>query len=121
MIIEDVNQIKRDLLEYLDIRLDQIRLHTAEGLSRFFSRILIIAIVGYLLFFILLCLSFAAAFLIGSLLDSVPLGFLMVALCYALFLGLFFIFRKQIIEKPVIKAFVQLLFPKLTGDEEQEL
>lgn len=118
--IEDVNQIKKDLLEYLDIRLDQIRLHTAEGLSRFFSRILIIAIVGYLLFFILLCLSFAAAFLIGSLLDSIQLGFLMVALFYALILTVLFLFKKQIIEKPVIKAFVQLLFPRFTEDEKQE-
>lgn len=118
--IEDVNQIKKDLLEYLDIRLDQIRLHTAEGLSRFFSRILIIAIIGYLLFFILLCLSFAAAFLIGSLLDSNQLGFLMVALFYALILTVFIIFKKQLIEKPVIKAFVQLLFPKFTEDEKQE-
>jgi len=120
MMIEDVNQIKKDLLEYLDIRLDQIRLHTAEGLSRFFSRILIIAIIGYLLFFILLCLSFAAAFLIGSLLDSIQLGFLMVALFYGLILTVFIIFKKQIIEKPVIKAFVQLLFPKFTEDEKQE-
>jgi len=118
--IEDINQIKKDLLEYLDIRLDMIRLHTAEVLSKIFSRILILAIIGYLLFFILLCLSFAAAFLIGSLLDSNQLGFLLVALFYVLLLVLFMIFKKQIIEKPVIKAFVQLLFPKFTDDEKQE-
>ena len=117
--LDDINDLRKDILEYIEVKLDLIRLHTAENLSRIFSNVATIAVIGYLLFFIILFISFAAGFYIGSLLDSNELGFLCVAGFYTLLLILFLVFRKQIVERPVIKAMVRLFFPKFEDDEKK--
>lgn len=115
---ENINNIKRDIQEYLEVKLDLFRLQTAESLSRILSSALKIAILGFLLFFILLFLSFAAGYFLASLLQSYELGFLCVAGFYVLILIIFFVFKKWIIERPLIKAIMKLLFPK-SGDNEE--
>ena len=117
--LDDINDLRKDILEYIEVKLDLIRLHTAENLSRIFSNVATIAVISYLLFFIILFISFAAGFYIGSLLESNELGFLCMAGFYALLLILFLAFRKQIVEQPVIKAMVRLFFPKFEEDEKK--
>jgi len=115
--LEDINNIKKDIQEYIEVKLDLFRLQIAENLSRFMSSTLNVAILGFLSFFILLFLSFAAGYFFASLLNSNELGFLCVAGFYILVMVIFLIFRKQIIDRPVIKAIMKLLFPKLRDDE----
>jgi hypothetical protein len=115
--IEDFNNIKEDIREYLDVRLDEIRLHTAESLSHILNSAASIVIIGYLFFFILLLISFALSYYFGDLFNSVMLGFLTVAAFYIVVLAVFLILRKKIVERPIIKAVVKLLFAKLGDDE----
>jgi hypothetical protein len=115
--LEEFNNIKKDILEYLEIRLDQVRLHAAENLSRILSNVATIAIIGYLLFFILLFFSIAAGFFFAELFNSNLLGFLTVTGFYFILLLIFLRFRKQIVERSVIQAVVKLLFPKISEDE----
>jgi hypothetical protein len=110
---EDIGNTKKDIQEYLEVKLDLIRLHAAENLSRMFSSAANIAIISYLLFLILLFISFAAGFFIASQLHSNELGFLSVAGFYIIALIIFLLLRKKIVERPVIKAIVKLLFPKI--------
>ena len=117
--LDEINDLKKDVLEYIEVKLDLVRLHTAENLSRIFSNVATIAVIGYLLFFIILFISIAAGYFIGSLLDSNELGFLCVAGFCTLLLILFLVFRKQIVERPVIKAIVRLFFPKFEDDEKK--
>lgn len=115
---EDFNSIKKDIQEYLEVKIDLIRLRIAESLSRTFSSVASIAIFALLSGFILLFLSFAAGYFFASLLNSNELGFLCVAGFYGLILIIFLIFKKQIIERPIIKAIVKLFFQK-SGDNEK--
>jgi hypothetical protein len=117
---ENIDNIRKEIQEYIEVKLDLVRLHTAEHLSRLLSNASTIAFIGYLLFFILLFLSFAAGFFIGSLLHSNEAGFLCVAGFYILVLIVFLIFRKQIIERPIIQAVVRFLFPKFNDDENKQ-
>ena len=117
--LEDIGNIKKEILDYLDVKLDLIRLHTAENLSRLLSNTSTIAIIGYLLFLILLFLSFAAGYFIASRLHSNELGFLCVAGFYILVLVIFLFLRKQIVERPIIKAIIKLLFPKFSNNEKK--
>lgn len=117
--LDDINDLRKDILEYIEVKLDLVRLHTAENLSRIFSNVASIAVIGYLLFFIIFFISFAAGFYIGSFLDSNELGFLCVAGFYTLLLILFLAFRKQIVERPVIRVMIRLLFPKFEEDEKK--
>jgi hypothetical protein len=117
--LEDINDIKKEILEYIEIKTDLVRLHIAENLSRILSRAANTFIIGYLLLFILLFLSFAAGYFFGSLMHSTESGFLLVALFYFFVLVIFLLFRKHIIERPVIKSVMKLLFPKIRNDEEK--
>jgi len=118
--VENIDNIRKEIREYIDVKLDLVRLHTAEHLSRLLSSASTMMIAGYLLFFILLFLSFAGGFFLGSVLHSNEAGFLCVAGFYILVLIIFLIFRKQIVEKPIIQAMVRLLFPKFNDDEKKQ-
>jgi hypothetical protein len=115
--LDEINNIKKDVQEYFQVQFDLTKLHTAESLSKIFSQAANIVVTGYLLFFILFFLSFSAGYFIASLLDSYELGFLCVAGFYFLVLMLFQSFKKRIIERPIIKAIVNLFFPKYGNDE----
>jgi hypothetical protein len=115
--LEDINIIKKDIQEYIEVRIDLIRLHTAENISRIFSSAVNTVIIGYLLLFILLFLSFTAGYFFASILHSNELGFLCVAGLYLLVLIIFLFFGKYIIERQVIKAIMKLFFPKFSDDE----
>ncbi len=114
--LDELNDVKKDVVDFIEVKLDLIKLHMAENLSRMFSNVAAIAVIGYLLFLIIIFISFAAGFFIGSQLKSNELGFLCVAGFYSMLLILFLIFRKQIIDRPVIKSMVRLLFPKFDED-----
>lgn len=115
--LEDFNYLKKDIQEYLEVRMDLIKLNMAENISRIVSNATSIAIIGFLLFFILLFLSFAAGFYMANTFNSNVIGFLSVAFFYFVLLLIFFLFRKQIIERPIIKAIVSLFFSNRTKDE----
>ncbi len=117
--LDEINEIKKDVLDFIEVRLDLIRLQTAENLSRIFSNATTLVVAGYLLFFIIFFLSFAAGFFLGSLLKSNETGFLLIACFYFLLLMVFIIFRRQIVERPVIRAIVRLLFPKFEDNEKK--
>jgi hypothetical protein len=117
--VEDLNSIRKDIQEYIEVRLDLLRLHTAENISRILSNAATGAIFGYLLLIILLFVSLAGGFFFGRLLNSNELGFLCVAGFYVLFLGIFLLFRTHIIERPIIKAVMRLFFPKFNNDEKK--
>lgn len=109
---EDFDFFKKDLQDYFQVQFDLIRLHTAENISRIFSKAANAAIMGYLMSFILLFLSVAAGFYLSSRFNSDVTGFLFIGAFYFLVLIIFLIFRKQIVDRPIIKAIIKLLFPK---------
>jgi hypothetical protein len=117
--LEELNDIKKDIREYIEIKMDLIKLHAAENLSRIITSAVNSVALGYLLFFILLFISFAAGYFFGSLLHSNELGFLIVAGFYGVVLVVYLLFRKWIIERPIIKAVMKLFFPKFSDDEEK--
>lgn len=110
--LEEFEKIRKDLQEYVEVRLDLIRLHTAESLAKIISDASKIVVLGYILFFILLFLSMAAGYMFADLFDSFTLGFMAVAGFYTIILIIFLIFREKIIDRPIIKAILKLFFPK---------
>jgi hypothetical protein len=115
--LDEINDLRRDVQEYIEVKLDLIRLHTAENLSRILSNTAAAAVIGYLLFLIIMFISLSAGFFIGSRLNSNELGFLCVAGFYMVLLLLFLVFRKRIIERPVVRSVMKLLFPKFDDHE----
>jgi len=115
--LEELGNIKKDIREYIGIRFDLLKLQTAESISKIVSGAAIGVILILFLSLILFFLSFAAGYFLANLLNSNELGFLCVAGFYLLLLLIILIFRKKIIDRPVIRSVVKIFFPKSGSDE----
>jgi len=115
--LEEIENIKKDIQEYIEVKLDLFKLQSAENISRVVSNVVVAVIVLLLASLVLFFLSFAAGYLMASILNSNELGFLCVAGFYILLILIILIFRKSIIDRPVIKSVISIFFPKTGGDE----
>jgi hypothetical protein len=114
---EELSSLTKDIKEYLKVQFDLIRLHTAENISRIFTRAANLAVISYLIFFILMFGSLSAAFFLSSLLDSDELGFLCIAGFYFLLLLIFLVLRRSLIDKPIIKCVIKIIFPENNNEK----
>jgi hypothetical protein len=110
--LEDLDKIKKDLEEYINLQLDSIKLHSAESVSKILTKTAKLVVIGYLLLFILLFASVATGFYIASIFGSDALGFLIITLFYLLLLVVFIMFRKKIVDRPIIKGILKIFFPE---------
>ena len=118
---ETANLLKKDVQDYINIRLELQQWLLVEKGSKFFSKILLfflaILISGTVFFFI----SVALGFMLGESLGMVY-GFAIVAGIYIIFGLLLYLFRRIIIERPIITTMIDLVFrheSKLFEDEEE--
>jgi hypothetical protein len=110
--IDELNNIKKDIQEYLELNLEIIKLTVAESISRFFSTLIKVVMVIFFASIILLFLSIAAAFWLGDMLNSPVAGFLIIAGFNLLLLLIFILTARYSIDKPVIRSVISLFFPK---------
>jgi len=117
---DELNEVKDDFEEYVNAKMDLAKLHAAENLSRFFSGMLIKMGLFYLFFFVLLFISIAVAFWLNRVLSGDGIGFFIVAAFYFLCAMLFLLLRKALVQRPIIKSFVQLFFPTYNNYDESK-
>jgi hypothetical protein len=110
--IDELNSIRKDVKEYLDLNLEIVKLSIAEAISRFLSSLIKVLIVILLASVVLLFLSIAAAFWLGDILNSTAAGFLIVAGFDLLLLLIFVLTARYSLEKPVIRSVISHFFPK---------
>lgn len=106
--IETIGQLVDTLKHYIGLQKEYVQLSAVEKTVRVLTAIAITAVLGLLLVFILVFLSFAAAFALGPLVGQVA-AFAIIAGVYVVILLLFLIFRKQWIERPLVKFLASLL------------
>ncbi|WP_010662871.1 phage holin family protein [Marinilabilia salmonicolor] len=116
-ITSEIDELKKELEEYLQIRVDLVKLHIAGELSRFFSSFMTKTVLLYLFFFVFMFFSLAAALLLGTWLDSYALGFAIMGGVFLLAALIFWLLRKQLIERHVVHRFIELMFPKFEDDD----
>jgi hypothetical protein len=106
-----------DVKEYVNTRIAQLKLLFAEKTSKVMS-ILVAVIMSALVFFLFLVLvCIAGAIVIGQWLESFWLGFLVIA-GIVLLAGFFlWIFKNQIIRKPIMNVLIKTMFDK---DEDEK-
>ena len=101
-----------DVKEYVNTRIAQLKLLFAEKTSKVMS-VLVAVIMSALVFFLFLVLvCIAGAIAIGLWLESFWLGFLVIA-GVVLLAGFFlWIFKDQIIRKPIMNVLIKTMFDK---------
>lgn len=106
--IETIGQLVDTLKHYIVLQKEYVKLGTVEKTVRIITALAMTAIIGLLLVFILIFLSFAAAFALGPMIGQVA-AFTVIAVFYLLVLLLVLTFRKQWIEKPLVHFLAELL------------
>ncbi len=108
--IDELENIKKDIQEYIEVKLDLLRIQAAEIVSDFISKRRFLLVLMFLLSAVILFLSISAAYYMASVLNSTELGFLCVAGFYFIVLLIFIAFRKALIDRPVIKSVMKIFF-----------
>jgi len=107
---KELVKILKNLKEYIDIRYDIFKLEITETLAKLIS--------GFYIFFILVSMittaalffSFAAAYYLGEILESLPIGFMLVGFFYILLIFVFIALRNKLITRPIISLLSRLFF-----------
>jgi uncharacterized membrane protein YqjE len=108
---EELNNGKDDVQDYLNARLDLLRLNMAENFSKVLSGFIIKSVILFVLFFALLFISLAVANWLNATYDYPGIGFIFVAGFYLLFIIVFWMLRRVLIEKPIIQSMIEIFFP----------
>lgn len=106
--IETIGQLADTLKHYVGLQKEYVRLSAVEKTVRVLTTIAVTAVIALLLVFIFVFLSFALGFALGPVVGQVA-AFAIVAGIYLIMLLLFLIFRKQWIERPLVKFLASLL------------
>ena len=115
--LNDFYQENRKLVtEYLETRLQLIRLTAIRTLSRTFSLFIVICLVSFMVLFFLLFLVIAFSWQMADVTGSAALGFLCGAGVFLLLLTLGIVFRKPLFLNPLIRLFIQ----SSANEEEEE-
>lgn len=103
-------EIKENTEKYISTNVAYIRLWgfkvTAKAASAFLTLTLVVLFATISLLF----MSIAAAYAIGSQLNSVSLGFLIIGGIYLITTLIAFFFRKSLVEQPVLKKLSEIFF-----------
>lgn len=114
---EDIREIILEVKHYLNLQKKYLAIDAAEKTTIILSAVAIAAICILLSSITLLLGTFALAYWIGDLLDSLPLGFLAMAFIIALLLLLFYCKRKTWIVQPLARMMAQMF---VDNNEEEE-
>ena len=118
--LNDFYQENRKLVtEYLETRLQLIRLTAIRTLSRTFSLFIVICLVSFMVLFFLLFLVIAFSWQMADVTGSAALGFLCGAGVFLLLLTLGIVFRKPLFLNPLIRLFIQSSANEEEDDDDQ--
>lgn len=106
--IETIGKLVESLKRYVKTQGEYVKLTAVEKTVRILTAIAITAMLSVLLIFILIFLSFAVAFALAPLVGQ-ALAFCIVAGVYLVVLLLVVSFRKQWIERPLVRFLAEIL------------
>lgn len=104
--------------EALDSNVTYYKLFVFRFIAKSAYGLVTIFILGMASLLVLFFLTFAAAFAIGTLLESIALGFVCMGFFYFLLAGIALIFRKKLIEKPLLSRLSEAYFKSDDDDDD---
>jgi len=108
--MESGDTLKENVSEYIETKVDLIKLKAIDKGASVLSGIVVGAATALLALFILVFLSFAAAFAIAELTGKNSLGFLAIAGFYIIVAVLLFILKEKIVTMPIVNALLNKFY-----------
>ena len=117
----DFYQENRKLLsEYLETRLQLLRLIAIRTLSKTFSMFIVVCLVSFMVLFFLLFLVISFSWLMADATGSAALGFLCGAGVFLVIIMLAIVFRKPLFLNPLIRLFIHTSTQEEDEDEDDQ-
>lgn len=113
-------ELAQHLKEYANNRMDQVKLSTAETTAKVLSVMIAVFIVVMLVAFFLLFAAVALSIFMGEVLGGIYRGFLFTGGLLLLLAGITWVFRKAILQFPIMNALIQQLFTTNEDDDEDD-
>lgn len=106
--VETISQLVEVVRHYIGLQSEYVKLDVIEKVVRLLTVMAIVAMFALLLIIMMIYFSFAAAYTLEPLMGMVG-AFSVVGSFYLLVLILFVLFRKQLVEKPLVRFLANLL------------
>lgn len=107
---EKVGDIAGSAKEYLDLRLDDLKLRTVKGLSITLNRLLSLILVLFSVSIVMLAVAIGLIFLIGDAIGSMAGGAFVVAGLFALLAVALYFFRDKLFTDSMVRMLVGIFF-----------
>jgi hypothetical protein len=114
------NQTGKVAKEYIETRLDLIKLQAAGKLSKALALFFSLMLAFLLLFFVVIFLGMVLGFWIGEMTGSNTIGFSCSAGAFVFLLVIVLIFRKALVQKPLSNLLIAELTSEMKANEEDE-
>ena len=109
---------KEDVKGLASLEVKKTKLVVADGLSQVSVKLMTFAVVFFFVTIILFFLAMGLAFLLDDALNVPGVGFFIMAGFFCLLLVLFGVLRKKMVEMPIVKMYLQLLFRNQQQEDE---
>ena len=105
-----LEDLGKEASEYIDLRLDDLKLRTAKGLSMTLSKLLYMLLILFVVSIILTAVAIGGVMLLGELIGSYAGGATIVAAFFLLILGVLIMLRKRLFRDTFVPLFVKMFF-----------
>lgn len=105
-----VEDLGKEASEYIDLRIDDLKLTTAKGLSMTLSKLLYMLLVLFVVSIIFISIAIGGVMWIGEMIGSYAGGAAIVAAFFLLLLGVLVLMRKRLFRDTFVPLLINLFF-----------
>lgn len=114
---ESAEELASGTVEYVNLKIDDLKLRTARGLSVTLNRLLLSFLFLTLGGIVLMALAFGGVLLIGKLMGNYAAGAFIVAGFFLLVMLILFLLRRKLFLNALVRMFISLFFGEEEGGE----
>lgn len=105
-----VQDLGKEASDYIDLRIDDLKLRTAKGLSMTLSKLVYVLLVLFVVSIILIAIAIGGVMWIGEAIGSNAGGAAIVAGVFLLVLGVLLLLRKRLFRDSFVPLFINMFF-----------
>lgn len=115
---EPAERLAESAAQYIDLKVDEVKVCTAKGLSIALNRLLVAILLLTLCSIVLMSAAFGGVLLLGDLIGSYAAGAFIVAAIFLVLLIVLFLLRDKLFLNGLVRMFVRLFFEEEGGEDE---
>ncbi len=103
--------------KYVDLKLDEIKLKTAKGLSITLQKVLVAILLLSLVNIVLIAAAIGGVLILGHIIDNYAAGAFIIAGVFAIITLVLYMLRKKLFINSFVKTFINIFFEDKAEDE----